>query len=85
MILVETSSSGSVTVITNEPLSEGTAPSSNRMMKVVSAENVGSTLSTVSLTEVTFHTLGRFDKSRVILKDSIEEPLLSMVRVKLSV
>ena len=85
MILVETSASGSVTIITNEPLSEGTAPSSNRTMKVVSAENVGSTLSTVSLTEVTFHTLGRFDKSRVISKDSIELPLLSMVRVKLSV
>jgi hypothetical protein len=53
-------------------------------MKEVSDENVGNTLSTVSLTEVTFQTLARFVKSIVISYDSIEVPLLSIVSVKLS-
>ena len=66
-MLVETSASGSVTVMSKEPLSEGTAPVSNRIINSVSAEKVGNTFSTVSLTEVTFQTLGRFDKFKVIL------------------
>ena len=66
-MLVETFASGSVTMMSKEPLSDGTAPVSNRMTKVVSAEKVGNTLSTVSFTEVTFHKLGRLDKSKVIL------------------
>ena len=84
MILEDIPASGSVTTISNEPVSLGMAPVSSLMMKDVSAENVGKTLSTVSLTDVTFQTLGKFAKSKPISYDSMDEPLLFIVRVTLS-
>ena len=65
--------------MTNEPLSLGSAPTSSRTMNVVSASKVGRTPFTDWLTEVIFHTSLKPTKSKLMLYDSMEEPLFSIV------
>ena len=75
--------SGSVTWISNEPLSDGTAPSANRTTIVVFLLHVGKTFSTTSSLGVMFH---RFESPLVstdTLNDSIAVALFSIFSVTL--
>ena len=75
--------SGSVTMISNEPLSEGSAPSTSRTMIDVFFDQVGNTLSTVSSLGRILQTEDKPVASMEILNVSIDVALFSIFKVTL--
>ena len=75
--------SGSVTMISNEPLSEGVAPSTSRTTIVVFLDQVGNTFSTVSSLGRILQTEDKPVTSIEILNVSMDVALFSIFNVTL--